>query len=289
MKVAAVQMRSGVDRDRNLADAERLIAEAAGRGAELVLLPENFPLMGQREEDKLLIAEADDVGPIQQMLSTAARRHGIWLAAGTYPARNPDARAGERPARVRARLALYQPDGMLATVYDKLHLFDVQLPSGQESYFESRGIEPGDEVVTASAGAAVLGFSICYDLRFPELYRQLVARGATLLLVPAAFTATTGAAHWHTLLRARAIENQCFVVAANQGGRHENGRATYGHSVIYDPWGECLAEAEEDVGVIVAELDFQRLHDLRQRFPVLRHQRIAVTGTPVPLSDPSGV
>ena len=289
MKVAAVQMRSGIDRDRNLADAERLIAEAAGRGAELILLPENFPLMGQREEDKLLIAEADGTGPIQQMLSAAARRHGVWLAAGTYPARNPDRQAQNSPARVRARLALYQPDGTQATVYDKLHLFDVQLPSGQESYFESRGIEPGEQIVTAPVGAAVLGFSICYDLRFPELYRQLVARGANVLLVPAAFTATTGAAHWHTLLRARAIENQCFVVAANQGGRHENGRATYGHSVIYDPWGDCLAEAGEEETVIVAELDFQRLHDLRQRFPVLRHQRIAVTGTPVPLSDPSGV
>ncbi|NQD39012.1 carbon-nitrogen hydrolase family protein [Permianibacter sp. IMCC34836] len=274
MKVAAIQMVSGIDRDRNLAAAERLIAEAAATGARLVLLPENFPLMGQREEDKLTIAEADGSGPIQTMLSRAARQHQIWLAAGTYPAR------GDSATRVRARLSIYSPQGMLTAHYDKLHLFDVQLPDGRESYLESRGIEPGLAVVTARADEAELGCSICYDLRFPELYRQLVTAGATVLLVPAAFTATTGAAHWHTLLRARAIENQCFVIAANQGGSHENGRATYGHSVIYDPWGECLAEAGTGEAVITAELDFASQRELRQRFPVLAHQRIAVQAAP---------
>ncbi|HEX4909483.1 MAG TPA: carbon-nitrogen hydrolase family protein [Permianibacter sp.] len=276
MKVAAIQMLSGIDRDRNLAAAERLLKQAAGHGARFALLPENFPLMGLREEDKRIIAEPDGRGPIQAMLQRVAREQQLWIAAGTYPAQST---TGER---VRARLALYAPDGSMHSHYDKLHLFDVELPGGRESYFESRGIEPGEHVVTATIGDAVLGFSICYDLRFPELYRQQVARGANVLLVPAAFTATTGAAHWHTLLRARAIENQCFVIAANQGGQHENGRATYGHSVIYDPWGDCLAEADIGEAVICAELDFAALNALRQRFPVLQHQRIAVTALPAP-------
>lgn len=276
MNVAAIQMISGTDCERNLAAAERLVAQAAQQGAELVLLPENFPLMGQREEDKFTIAEADGSGPIQALLGRLAKTHRIWLAGGTYPARSAHGQ------RVRARLPVYQPDGQLAGSYDKLHLFDVQLPDGRESYFESRGIEPGNAVVTIDAGLAVLGCSVCYDLRFPELYRQLVARGANVLLVPAAFTATTGAAHWHTLLRARAIENQCFVIAANQGGEHENGRATYGHSVIYDPWGECLAEAGTGEAVVCARLDFARQRELRQRFPVLAHQRIAIAAEPAP-------
>ena len=278
MKVAAIQMLSGIDRDCNLAAAERLLTQAAAQGARFALLPENFPLMGLREEDKRTIAEPDGHGPIQAMLQRVAREQQLWIAAGTYPAQSA---TGER---VRARLALYAPDGSMHCHYDKLHLFDVELPGGRESYFESRGIEPGEHVVTAAIGDAVLGFSICYDLRFPELYRQQVARGANVLLVPAAFTATTGAAHWHTLLRARAIENQCFVIAANQGGQHENGRATYGHSVIYDPWGECLAEADTGEAVICAELDFAALDALRQRFPVLQHQRIAVTAVPTPLA-----
>lgn len=278
MKVAAIQMLSGIDRDGNLAAAERLLTQAAAQGARFALLPENFPLMGLREEDKRTIAEPDGHGPIQAMLQRVAREQQLWIAAGTYPAQSA---TGER---VRARLALYAPDGSMHCHYDKLHLFDVELPGGRESYFESRGIEPGEHVVTAAIGDAVLGFSICYDLRFPELYRQQVARGANVLLVPAAFTATTGAAHWHTLLRARAIENQCFVIAANQGGQHENGRATYGHSVIYDPWGECLAEADTGEAIICAELDFAALHALRQRFPVLQHQRIAVTAVPTPLT-----
>ena len=278
MKVAAIQMLSGIDRDGNLAAPERLLTQAAAQGARFALLPENFPLMGLREEDKRTIAEPDGHGPIQAMLQRVAREHQLWIAAGTYPAQ------GATGERVRARLALYAPDGSMHCHYDKLHLFDVELPGGRESYFESRGIEPGEHVVTAAIGDAVFGFSICYDLRFPELYRQQVARGANVLLVPAAFTATTGAAHWHTLLRARAIENQCFVIAANQGGQHENGRATYGHSVIYDPWGECLAEADTGEAIICAELDFAALHALRQRFPVLQHQRIAVTAVPTPLA-----
>lgn len=273
MKVAVVQMCSGVERDRNLADAWRLIAQAADGGAELVLLPENFALMARLDEDRLAIAEADGSGPIQRILRDAAATHGVWLAAGTYPAR------ADCPDRVRARLALYNPAGEEVGHYDKLHLFDVDLPDGRESYRESCGIMPGDAVVTLRAGEAVLGCSICYDLRFPELYRQLVARGATLLLVPAAFTATTGAAHWHTLLRARAIENQCFVLAADQGGAHDNGRVTYGHSLIYGPWGECLAEAGTEPAVLHATLDLAALHSLRERFPVLDHRRIAMANT----------
>lgn len=278
MKVAAIQMLSGTDVAHNLARVDALVAQAAGQGAKLVLLPENFPLMGRHEEDKFTIAEVDGDGPIQQQLSRVARQHGIWLAGGTLPVR------ASQGQRVRARLPVYGPDGHCLAHYDKLHLFDVQLPGGRESYRESSGIEPGQHVVTVTAGEAVLGCSVCYDVRFPELYRQLVAHGATVLLVPAAFTATTGAAHWHTLLRARAIENQCFVIAANQGGRHENGRETYGHSVIYGPWGECLAEAGIGEAVIVAELDFAALHALRQRFPVLQHQRIAVTASPAPVA-----
>lgn len=274
MKVAAIQMVSGIDRDRNLARVEHLVAEAARAGATLVLLPENVAQMGLREEDKLHIAETDGSGPIQQLFSELARQHKLTLAGGTYPAR------AEHGPRVRARLPLYGPDGQLLAAYDKLHLFDVLLPDGRESYRESRGIEPGEQIVTVPVADAVIGCSICYDLRFPELYRALMAQGANVLVVPSAFTATTGAAHWHTLLRARAIENQCFVIAANQGGQHENGRATYGHSVIYDPWGECLAEAGTGEAVIVAELDFAQQKSLRERFPVLAHQRIAVATEP---------
>lgn len=276
MKLAAIQMVSGVSVAANLARASALISEAAGRGAQFVALPENFALMAQREEDKRLSAEADDQGPIQHMLAAAARQHGIWLLSGTYPAKADG-------VRVRACSKLYSPQGECVARYDKIHLFDVVLPDGQESYRESAGMEPGERMVTAACGEHVLGMSVCYDLRFPELFRHYAAQGATLLSVPAAFTAVTGRAHWLTLLKARAIENLCYVIAPGQGGLHENGRATYGHSVIIDPWGEVLGEAGEGEAVVIADAPLKTLHDLRTRFPALQHRRIAVSDVVAPV------
>lgn len=275
MKVAAIQMLSSTRCDDNLQRAAALVRDAAAAGARLIVLPENFALMGKNEEDKLLISEAAGTGPIQQMLSDLARELSVFLVGGTIPVRSPE------PGRVYAWLPVYAPDGRCLAHYEKLHLFDVQLPHKSESYLESRGIMPGEQIVTVTLDAAephpvCLGLSVCYDLRFPELYRDMVAQGAHILLVPAAFTANTGHAHWLTLLKARAIENQCFVIAPNQGGHHENGRDTYGHSVIIDPWGTILAQAELGEAVVCAELDFAEQNRIRTHFPALKHIRLAV-------------
>ncbi len=270
MKIAAVQMVSTTRVEQNCEAARRLIKEAAQGGAELVVLPEYFCLMGRADRDKLGIAEAPGDGPIQRMLGTAAREHGVWLIGGTLPIATDD------PDRVLNSNGVYAPDGTLAARYDKIHLF--RYDNGSERYDEGCAIRAGDTPTAVQAGALRVGLSVCYDLRFPELYRELVfAAGqppCDLLSVPAAFTHTTGLAHWELLLRARAVENQCYVIAAAQGGRHENGRRTYGHSMVVDPWGEVLAVLPEGEGVVFAEVDAARIASVRAQLPALEHRRL---------------
>jgi len=269
VRVAAVQMVSKPDIAANLRDAAALIGEAAARGAQLVALPEYFCLMG-RETDKVAVREADGQGPIQDFLAETATRHRIWLAGGTVPLVAPE------PDRVMNSMLVYGPDGTRVARYDKIHLF--AFDTGDESYDEARTIAPGRAVrsfeMAPEAGPKLkVGLSVCYDLRFPELYRSLGQ--PDLILVPAAFTATTGRAHWLTLLRARAIENLCYVLAPAQGGRHENGRATFGHSVLFDPWGETVAQIDAGPGVIVGDVDPARIAQVRASLPALAHRVFA--------------
>jgi deaminated glutathione amidase len=292
MKIAAVQMVSTPDVARNLADAGRLVAQAAEAGARLVALPEYFCLMGQRDDDKLAIAEAEGDGPIQSFLADTARRHGVWLVGGTLPIRadgrpqgrpadvpppegDEQRRGGPSPApqdRVRNACCVYGPDGTRVARYDKIHLF--AFDNGRERYDEGRVLEAGSEPVAFEADGLRVGLSICYDLRFPELYRALMQPACDLLVVPAAFTYTTGQAHWELLLRARAVENQCHVLASAQGGLHENGRRTWGHSMVIDPWGELLSVQDEGEGMAIADAALQRRDAVRQQLPALTHRRL---------------
>jgi nitrilase len=266
---AAIQLNSLADRDANLAAAGRLLRQAAAGGAVLAILPENFAFMGAKERDKLALAESAGQGPIQDFLAATARQLSLWVVAGSVPL----AVAGDAQ-RVWAACLVYDARGQLAARYDKIHLFDVEVPGG-ERYHESNSIARGAlNPVVVDTPAGRLGLSVCYDLRFPELYRALAAQGAELLCVPAAFTARTGAAHWEPLLRARAIENQCFVIAAGQHGVHAGGRATWGHSLIVDPWGEILAQQEGGEGVVPAPLSRERLQQVRTSFPALTHRRL---------------
>jgi nitrilase len=266
MRIAALQTVSTLDVDRNLEAAARLIAQAARDGAELAALPENFGLMGQRDSDKLAVAEVPGQGPIQEFLAAQAKQHGLWLIGGTLPMRTAT------PDRAHSACCVYAPDGALAARYDKIHLFCYD--NGRESYDEARVLDAGSQPVTLQAGPLRVGLSVCYDLRFPELYRHLCMPPCDLLSVPAAFTYTTGRAHWELLLRARAVENQCYVIAAAQGGTHENGRRTWGHSLIVDPWGDVLAVLPEGEGVVLAEVDAQRIASVRQQLPALAHRRL---------------
>lgn len=268
MKVAAIQMNSSAEVADNLATAARLVTEAAELGAAVAVLPENFAIMGRREADKLAVAEADGDGPIQSALATLAAGRGIWLVAGTVPIRVP----GE--TRVAAASLVFDGRGARVARYDKIHLFDVDIPGRDEAYRESSNHVPGSEVVVVDTPAGRLGLSVCYDLRFPELYRRMSAAGATWFSVPAAFTVPTGEAHWETLLRARAIENLCAVVAAAQVGHHANGRDTWGHSLIADHWGRVLAMRVAGPGVVTADLDSAAQSETRQRFPALAHRRL---------------
>lgn len=271
VRVAAVQMVSTPRVDDNLRDAAALIAQAAAAGARLVALPEYFCLMGRTDEDKVAVREADGDGPIQSFLAAEARRHGIWLVGGTVPLAAP------RPDRVKNSVLVYGPDGVRLARYDKIHLF--AFSRGAESYDEARTIAPGERVASfefasKDAPALKVGLSVCYDLRFPELYRALAADGRApdLILVPAAFTATTGRAHWETLLRARAIENLCYVLAPAQGGQHENGRATFGHSMLIDPWGSVVASLASGPGLVIGDLDTHLIAQMRTDLPALKHR-----------------
>jgi len=262
-RVAAVQTVSGDDVAANLAQAEPLVAAAAAQGARLVLLPEYFGILGARATDKLAVRETEgDAGMQQDWLAAQARRHGIILIGGTVPLACGD------PQRVRSASLVYGPDGARIARYDKIHLF--AFARGAERYDEGRTIEPGTAPAAFDAPCGRVGMSVCYDLRFPELYRGLGE--LALILVPSAFTATTGAAHWHLLLRARAVENQCYVLAAAQGGLHPNGRRTYGHSLLVDPWGEIVAEQAEGPGVVVGDIDPARLAEVRGQLPALTHR-----------------
>ncbi|HEX7637730.1 MAG TPA: carbon-nitrogen hydrolase family protein [Burkholderiaceae bacterium] len=268
-RFAAVQTVSTPDLDRNLEAVRRLVADAVRAGAEWVALPEYFCLMGRRDDAKLDIAEPDGDGPIQRFLSDTAREHGIVLVGGTLPIR------AAAPGRVRNACCVHGPDGARLARYDKIHLF--AFDNGRESYDEARVLEAGDTPVAFESGGWRAGLSVCYDLRFPELYRGLMRPPCDVLFVPAAFTHTTGLAHWLLLLRARAVENQCYVVAPAQGGLHENGRRTFGHSVVIDPWGEVLSlanEGEEGEGVAVAELSKARIDAVRTQLPALRHRKL---------------
>jgi nitrilase len=262
MKLAAVQMISGPDVAPNLATAGRLIAEAAAAGAQLVALPEYFPLIGATDADRLAAREADGAGPIQDFLAATARRHGIWLVGGSIPLLAQD------PGKLRNSCLVFDAQGKRVCRYDKIHLFGFR--KGEEAYDEAATIERGDQVVAFDSPLGRVGVAICYDLRFPELFRALGE--LNLLVLPAAFTETTGRAHWELLLRARAVENQCYVLAAAQGGRHPNGRMTHGNSMVIDPWGEVLARMDKGEGVVLAELDPQRLVDTRSSLPALKHR-----------------
>ena len=266
MKIAALQMVSAPDWPSNRDTAARLIAEAAAAGAGLVALPEYFCLMGQRDRDKLTLAEVAGEGPIQRFLSDSAREHGLWIVGGTLPVRT------DQVDRVVNRCCVYNPDGVEAAHYDKVHLF--AFDNGRESYDEGRTLCAGSQPVAVQAGRLRIGLSICYDLRFPELYRALMNPPCDVLCVPSAFTYTTGQAHWELLLRARAVENQCYVLAAAQGGTHPNGRRTWGHSMVVDPWGVVLDERAEGAGVVMAEVDSERLAQVRLQLPALAHRRL---------------
>jgi deaminated glutathione amidase len=274
MKIAAVQMVSTPSVDRNLEAARRLVGRAAAEGAELVVLPEYFCFMGRSDRDKLAIAEAPGEGPIQRMLAESAREHGVWLIGGTLPL-SVESHAGAAAAgdvdRVMNANLVFSPAGELAARYDKMHLFSYD--NGRERYDESRTLRAGRAPVAFEAGGLRVGLSVCYDLRFPELYRALARPPCDLIAVPSAFTYTTGAAHWEVLLRARAIENQCYVIAAAQGGTHENARRTFGHSLVVDPWGEVVAcRREEGEGVVIVELQRERIGDVRRQLPALEHR-----------------
>jgi deaminated glutathione amidase len=263
-RVAAVQMVSVSDVSENLEKAERLVAEAVARGARLIVLPENFAVMSKDEQDKIQVAENDGAGPIQDFLTAAAQRHGIWLVGGTVPL------TSGCPGKIRNVCLVYSPSGERNARYDKIHLFGFD--NGLERYDESATVEAGDQVVTFAAEGRRIGLSVCYDLRFPELFRAMGEMD--LIVLPAAFTYSTGLAHWEVLLRARAIENQCYLIAAAQGGHHPSGRRTYGDSMIVDPWGKVLARCGEGPAVVIAEISSHHLQQIRLRLPALKNRRL---------------
>ncbi len=264
LRIGLVQMCSGLEPEANIAEASRLVRRAADQGARFVATPEMTNIIEPRRAVLRQKVEEEAEDPSVAALAALARDLGIWLSAGSLALRSGD--------RLVNRSLLYRPDGRVEARYDKIHLFDVMLPNG-ESYRESSSYDGGNEAVSADVGPFRLGLSICYDLRFPQLYLALASAGATVLNIPSAFTRVTGEAHWHALLRARAIETGSFVIAAAQGGRHASGRETYGHSLVVDPWGRIMAEADAQPGVILADVDADRASEARARIPTLRHQR----------------
>ena len=268
MRVAAIQMNSGADVGRNLGLAAQLLGDAARDGCGLAVLPENFALMPTRGRDKSLHAERPGAGPIQDFLRDTAAKHGLWIIGGSMPLESPDSE------RVYGASIVVDDRGEQQAIYRKIHLFDVDLPDSEESYRESHSMYAGDDPTAVDTPAGCVGLTVCYDVRFPELYRALVDAGATVFTVPAAFTAVTGAAHWHTLLRARAIENLAYVIAPGQFGTHPDNRETYGHSLIVDPWGRVLAEQAAGNCAVIADIDPAAPGSLRERFPALANRRL---------------
>jgi len=260
-------MASGPNVKANLAEAEKLIKIAVQQQAELVVLPENFAIMGTSETDKVKIAEDFGTGLLQNFLRDQAIKHNIWLVGGTIPIRSSE------PGKVYAACLLFNPQGELVTRYDKIHLFDVTIEASNESYTESQTLAAGDKVVVVDTPFGRLGLAICYDLRFPELFRVMVDQGMEICALPSAFTSLTGKVHWESLLRSRAIENLSFMIAADQGGYHVGGRETHGDSMIIDPWGLVLNRLPHGTGVVVANLDTVKLERTRKMFPALQHKR----------------
>jgi predicted amidohydrolase len=274
-KVAAIQMTSSHIVADNLATAGRLLREAKDAGADIACLPENFSFIGLHDADKLEVAETDGEGAVQSFLAETARQLGLWILGGTIVLRGDSAR------RVANSSLLIDAAGRRVARYDKIHLFDVTIPGRDEQYRESTHVMPGRQCVIADTPVGKLGLSVCYDMRFPELYRELVLQGAEWLAMPAAFTVPTGRAHWETLLRARAIENLCYVVAPAQSGLHTSGRETYGDSLIVDYWGQVLSRLAKGSGVITADIDLAKQAETRARFPALDNRRLGSTGAAV--------
>jgi nitrilase len=266
LKVAALQMTSGPDVPANLAEARLLLEEAQAAGARLAVLPENFAFMGMHDADKRAVGEAEGSGPIQEFLAATAQRLGLWVIAGTVPIRV----AGD--GRVAAASLVYDAAGKRVARYDKIHLFDVEIPERAESYRESANMAPGRTPVVVDTPIGRVGLAVCYDVRFPELFRNLSAAGAQVFALPSAFTAPTGRAHWETLLRARAIENLAHMIAPAQSGFHPNGRETHGDSMIVDHWGRILARLPRGRGCVTAEIDLVREAEVRKSFPALLHR-----------------
>ena len=267
-RVAAIQMASGPNVRANLTEAARLISRAVGAGAELIVLPENFAIMGMHEEDKVQIRETYGQGPIQDFLAEQSLQHRAWIVGGTIPLSAKDGQ------HVRAACLLFDEQGNVKARYDKVHLFDVHLSESEETYDESTTTEPGDTATVVDTPFGRLGLAVCYDLRFPELFRRMSDEGAELYAIPSAFTAITGKAHWEVLVRARAIENLCYVIAAAQGGYHVNGRETHGDSMIVDPWGRVLDRLPRGSGFVVSNIDLDQVRNTRRNFPVLEHRKI---------------
>jgi predicted amidohydrolase len=264
MKVAAIQMVSTAELAQNLSAAAALLQQASDDGAKLLLLPEYWPLMGMHDSDKLTLAEPVGTGVIQDFLSVTAKKLGVWIIGGTLPLISND------PNKVFNATLVYNPEGISIARYDKIHLFGFS--KGDESYEESRTIVAGEKVQSFETDFGRIGLSICYDLRFPELYRAMGS--CSLIVVPAAFTYTTGQAHWEILLRARAIENQCYVLAAAQAGQHTNGRRTWGHSMLIDPWGKIVDVLADGAGVVSGTLDMKLMQQIRDSLPALRHKKL---------------
>ena len=266
-KVAAIQMASGPNVKANLAEAEKLIKIAVQQEAELVVLPENFAIMGMAETDKVKIAEDLGSGLLQDFLKAQAIKNNIWLVGGTIPLRSEEA------GKAYASCLLINPQGEQVGRYDKIHLFDVTIEASNESYTESETVSAGKDIVVVDTPFGRLGLAVCYDLRFPELFRAMVEQKMEICALPSAFTSLTGRVHWESLLRSRAIENLTFMVAADQGGYHVGGRETHGDSMIVDPWGQVLNRLPHGTGVVVADIDIGKLEHTRKMFPVLEHKR----------------
>ena len=275
-KIAAVQMASGTNISANLIEVSRQISNAVTAGAKLVVLPESFAIMGLQDSDQVKVAEDEGIGPIQNFLSEQAKKNKIWIIAGTVPI-NLESNNTEYEKKIYAACLVYDEKGEKVSRYDKIHLFDVHLEKSNETYNESETIQAGNKAVVVETPFGKIGLSICFDLRFPELFRQLVLLGAEIIVVPAAFTVSTGKAHWEVLLRARAIENLCYVIASAQGGYHVNGRETYGDSMIVDPWGVVLDRLAQGSGYVIADIDIEDINSIRKKFPVLENRKISCT------------
>ncbi|GAA5218978.1 carbon-nitrogen hydrolase family protein [Corallincola platygyrae] len=267
MRLTALQWVSSPDPTQNLSHLEKALDNLPDTRPQLVVLPENWACYGGGERQTAAVAELHGRGELQSALSGLAKKHGIWLAAGSLPILN---QAADKPT---ATLLVYGPEGQEVGRYDKLHLFDVDVADAVGSYRESDIYQAGKQPIVIDTELGRVGLAICYDLRFPELFRWMRAKGAEVIVLPAAFTQVTGEAHWQTLLRARAIENQCYIVAADQAGVHANGRETYGHSLVIDPWGEVLAMQDKGVACVTVIMDREKLTQVRSNMPVMQHSR----------------